>query len=393
MNVSTFVTSLDDIMRCAEIPQLHEVLLEPAILAREGRLSKEQVYELADAARTQGLRPVLVWDILLPERVWGELSSVLEAWDWSLFDAVRVNDIGAAQWLMTFHPKLPLQLNVETGNHNKGALLGWCEIFSPSLERLILSIELPEDKLMEYCRELPVPCELLGAGRILLFYSPRSLLAQHLSPEGSGASKGEAPRWEAVSASENSNFKPMPVVETMHGTFLFLDKDQFILDRLSSLLKAGLFMVRLDLRHLSHGSDSAQNVDTIVECTLSNPAMLRKEWPRPTRAPFFRTNNTTGQFSRMKASHHAYRDVHTLAEILFSEKRQYMVVVALRPFKTSEVRAMMLPSGEEFLLPEPLVFQTLDGAPCESAATEQILVVAWTKKACSGAFLRSENLG
>ena len=96
----------------------------------------------------------------------------LSLWELSKFPTVRVCDPGAAWWLKTHHPNITLQLTVETGNYNLEALRGWCEIFSDSLERLILSIELPEKKLIEYCQKLPVACEILGVGQILLFYSP-----------------------------------------------------------------------------------------------------------------------------------------------------------------------------------------------------------------------------
>ncbi|HEY9299093.1 MAG TPA: U32 family peptidase, partial [Phormidium sp.] len=178
MLFNTFISSIPDLERCINAPNLQEVLLEPTLLARQGKLTENQVQTLAGEALQRGLRPVLVWDILMPERVMNDVCEALKSWDFSQFAAIRVADPGVAYWLKIHFPKMPLQLIVETGNHNIESLLGWCEIFDETLERLILSIELPEEKLIEYCQKLPVACELLGIGQILLFYSPRSLLAE-----------------------------------------------------------------------------------------------------------------------------------------------------------------------------------------------------------------------
>ncbi len=387
MRILTYATSSDDLARCAALASVHEVLLEPAWLAREGRLPQDRVETLAQEACSLGLRSVLVWDILMPERVLEQLVPELEKVNWSVFDAVRVNDVGAAQWLLSQLPEMPLQWNVETGNHNLDGLQLWCELLAPSLERLVLSIELPEEKLIEYCQVLPVPCELLGAGRILLFYSPRSLLARHLSRQDESLH-----RYEAVVASEHSNFKPMPTLETQHGTFLFLDKDQFVLDRLERVLEAGLHTVRLDLRHLSEPGHAASGLQDIVSQTHSQPVQLRKSWPRPTRATFFKANNTTGQFSKMKAKHHAFRDEASLAEILTSDKPDYLVIRALRDFQVSEAQQLMVPSGDVAPLSSSLQVKTLQGEPVEEATQGQILVSNWVKMACTGALLRRETV-
>ncbi|TNE43581.1 MAG: hypothetical protein EP343_32720 [Deltaproteobacteria bacterium] len=388
MRILTYATSSDDLKRCAVLESVHEVLLEPAWLAREGRLPQDRVESLAVEARTLGLHPILVWDILLPERVLEQLVPELQEVNWSLFDAVRVNDVGAAQWLQSYLPEMPLHWNVETGNHNLDGLQLWCELLAPSLERLVLSIELPEEKLIEYCQVLPVPCELLGAGRILLFYSPRSLLAKHLSRQDESTH-----RYEAVVASEHSNFKPMPTLETQHGTFLFLDKDQFVLDRLERVLASGLHTVRLDLRHLSEPGHAATELQDVVEQAITQPDQLRKSWPRPTRATFFKANNTTGQFSKMKAKHHAFRDAASLAEILTSDKPDYLVIRVLRDFQVSEAQLLMVPSGEVAPLSSPLQARTLQGELVEVATQGQILVTNWVKMACTGALLRREAGG
>ena len=389
MQFNTFVSSVRDLERCVNAPNLQEVLLEPMLLARQGKLSETEVQKLAFEAVQRGLRPVLVWDALMPERMWREICLSLMQWDLSCFGAIRACDPGAAYWLKTYFPQMPLQLIVETGNHNLEALRGWCDIFSESLERLVLSIELPEEKLVEYCQNLPVACELLGVGQILLFYSPRSLLAEHLAGEHLNP---HSPLYlEATAAFADNPNRHFPTLETAHGTLMFLDKDQFILDKLDALRAAGLHTVRLDLRHLSRSGDVAVDVDTICRQILSEPAELRKTWTRETRAPFFKANRTTALFPRMKSKLTEYRNDATLAEVLAGESGKYVVFYTLRPFDVSLIKSMMLPTGEEIEVAGGVTFRKLDGEILDAFDAEQILVTNWIKKAMPGSLLLGKD--
>jgi len=383
MQFNTFIASPADLERCAQAPQLQEVLLEPALLARQGTLTQEQAEQLAVTATAAGLRSVLVWDLLMPERVMAGICEHLQAWDLSCFAAVRVCDPGAAYWLQTRFPDLPLQLILETGNHNLEALQGWCEIFADSLERLVLSIELPEAKLVEYCQTLPVACELLGVGPILLFYSPRSLLATPLATQ----IKEDTGSLKATATFADAPNRPFPTLETGHGTFLFLDRDQFILDRLAKLQAAGLHTVRLDLRHLAQAGNVAVDVDRICREILEDPASLRDRWPRETRAPFFNANQTTALFPRLKAKHAAYRNQDCLAEVLTGESGKYVVFQTLRSFEAAQIQNLVMPTGDILDLPPDLAFRTLSGEPRSTFEPEQLLVTDWIKKAVPGSLL------
>ncbi len=385
MNFNTFATSIIDIKQAAQARDVTEILLEPELLARQGRLSEQETHVLAMAGKEHQLRIVLVWDALMPDHLFTQICNELTHWDLSVYNAVRVCDLGAAQWIQSTFPHLPLQLIVETGSHNLPALQGWCNFFAPTLERLVLSIELPEEKLVEYCQQLSVPCEVLGVGQILLFYSPRTLLAKHISPD---AKDDDLLYIDGYVASERANFRPFPTVETRHGTLMFLDKDQFILDRLVALREAGLHTVRLDVRHLSQPGHAATDIVQICNDIFMDATALGKAWPRPTRAPFFKANKTTAQFDRMKSKLHAYRDKKSLAELIGSEKGKYVVFQALRPFAVTAAQQLLLPSDEAVDLSKTLLFRDLHGQPIAHVEAGQILTTGWIKKACAGALLR-----
>ena len=389
MQFNTFVSSINDLERCVNAPNLKEVLLQPTLLARQGQLSEQQTRSLVSRATKYGLHPVLVWDILMPEQTMKNICQQLSLWELSKFPTVRVCDPGAAWWLKTHHPNIALQLTVETGNHNLEALRGWCEIFSDSLERLILSIELPEKKLIEYCQKLPVACEILGVGQILLFYSPRSLLSPHLLDSDS---EKKLPLQTTVS-SEDSNNRRFSTLETAHGTFMFSDKDQFILDKLEGLEQSGLHTVCLDLRHFGQNGDVAVDIDKICTHILTDPVSLRKNWGNPTQSTFFKGNRTTSMFSRMKSKHKLvkYRQDVGLAEVVAGESGNYVVFQSLRPFAITQIEKIIIPTGEEIEIPEEIVFRNLNGEIVESFDREQILITDWIKKAMPGSLLLGKN--
>ena len=390
MNLNTFVSSSEDIAQCAACPQIREVLLEPALLARQGRLSYTELLDLAQAARDQALRPILVWDILMPEQIRSHVCAELMNWDLTRFDAIRVCDIGAAWWIRAHLPECPIQLMVETGNHNIEALRGWCEILAPQLERLSLSIELPEEKLIECCQALPVACEILGAGQILLFYSPRSLLAVPFTDNDLDDELSDNdPYIQAFATADQASVKHFPTLETKHGTFMFLDKDQFILDRFESLADAGLHTLRLDLRHLSADGHSASSLTDIYQAMQTNAPTLRQNWPRKTRAPFFKANKTTAQFSRMKSAHHKLYDDTGLAKVVAGQKKKYVVLQTLRPFHQNQVVQLALPNGEVSVIPDQQTYRNLAGETIETIDEDQLVLTDWIKGACSGALLQS----
>ncbi|MCB0334364.1 MAG: U32 family peptidase, partial [Bdellovibrionales bacterium] len=206
MNFITYARTTKEIEECANTPGVQELLLEPALLALQGKLSLQTTQDLATLAHSHGLSPILVWDIELPERLFQQSCATLEELDLSLFDGIRVRDLGAAHYLATHHPTVSIHLELEFSNHNTRSILRWEKAFS-NLTRIILSPELSEEKLTEICKALSTPCEILGAGPILLFRSPRPLLSSVYEGEESV----EIPEQiEVLSSSEESSHREFP---------------------------------------------------------------------------------------------------------------------------------------------------------------------------------------
>ncbi len=389
MNFCTYVRSAEEIEECAKIPSIREVLLEPASLALQGKLSLQMAQDLATLAQTHGLSPILIWDIELPERLFQKSCDVLHQIDLSLFDGIRVRDLGAARYLATHHPSVPLQLELEFSNHNTRSIRRWEKAFS-NLSRIILSPELSEEKLTEICKAVTTPCEVLGAGPVLLFRSPRPLLSSVYKEDGTQ----ELPEQiEVLSSSEESSHREFPTIENTHGTSMFLHKDLFLLDKLENLESCGIHTVRLDLRNFllfqDGGGENDLSLSSICALALSDPAALKKAWPRKTIAPFFRINKTTAQFHRLKSHLCQLRDEKCVATVL-SHKKGNAVLFAYQDFSCDTSLVLHVPKGEATGVP-PLTCRSLHGQPLKTVPAGTVFLASPLTRARNGALLRKES--
>ena len=217
-----------------------EVIVCMADFARTGQLSHAAGVELARAAWERGVRPLLQWDLLMTERVLQkkirQISPLLDR-----FSALRVQDPGALQWALECveHGQLSLHWIAEGGNHNLVGLQKWVELIGPRLGRLVLSMQIPAPRLQHYARQLPCPLELLGIGRLLLFYTPRHLLEQF--------GRAEEEDIRLLASSEESAHNDLPVLSNRHGTFLFHQKHLWLLEQGAELEHMGITHLRLEV--------------------------------------------------------------------------------------------------------------------------------------------------
>ncbi|MEY4668451.1 MAG: hypothetical protein RL518_1150 [Pseudomonadota bacterium] len=382
MKFTTFVTSQEDILACAAAPNVEEVLIEPRELSREGRLSLEESQELAREAGRHGLKPTLVWDVLMTETDFINRSRLVAGMNLDLFSAIRTQCPGAAMWVRENAPQKPLQLVVENSNHNMPALKRWVAELRP--QRIILSTQLPEDKLIACCKQLDAECEVLGAGKILLFYSKRHLLQANFRGDDDASDE----HWiYADSSSEESASRPFPTIENEHGTFMYLNKDHFILDSLDRLEAAGMHTIRIDLRDLQAGEHAAKGIDAICAMTIAHDPGLDTVWTRPTAAPFFKRNRTDKQFARMKPQTRLLRDAKCVAEVVSVERGEVLGLLTLREFETQGASYTFVAHDGSELKVELDTFSDVNGNPLTRCSAQKVVRCPWVKGVKAGAIL------
>lgn len=382
MKFTTFITSKEDVLSCAAAPNVDEVLIEPRELAREGRLSLKDAEDLARDAAQHGLRPVLVWDILMTQDEFRTRSSLIAGMDLSPFTAIRTQCPGAAMWVRANAPTKDLHFIVENSNHNMPALKRWVAELQP--KRMVLSTQLPEDKLIACCKELATECEVLGAGKILLFYSKRHLLQANFAED---EDIRDAHWIYTDSASEESASRPFPTIENEHGTFMYLNKDHFILDKLSRLEAAGMRSIRIDLRDLQSGERSAKGIEELCRMALAQDPALDSIWSRPTSAPFFKRNRTDKQFSRMKPHTRLLRDANCVAEVVTVERGELLGLMALRDFDSNGASFKFVAHDGAELPVEIECFSDMVGNPVTRCEAQKLVRCPWIKGVKTGAIL------
>lgn len=341
MKLTTYARSLHD-LNVLKDQGYEEVILEPKSLSRFGKLNAEDFISLSNRAKELGLRVLLEWDILMTENVFTqkveELKPLLP-----YTDAIRVQDHGALNWALE-NTDRPLQFIAENGNHNIRALQGWIKLSEGRLERIVLSIELSKATIQEYVKTLTVPCELLGFGRILLFYTPRPLLSA-LAPEKLAHNEEIA----ALGESEESPHKGFPIVENQHGTFMFHIKEFCLVDFASELKDMGLQFFRIDQRWETP-SRLTEVTDLIRNFEAEKFEAFKESYSQDLMRGFYLVNKTDVLFAKLKNSRLQKREGNYIGEVLEAEKGSHLAIMVKNPkgLKATDQLKILHPKGETF---------------------------------------------
>ncbi len=298
-----------------------EVILAPSLLSRFGSLNLDDFFTLAKLAKNNKLKTICEWDILLDERQFQKVRLEIQRHSFAEIDEFRVQDMGVLGYVFkNFNQKI--QYIAESSNHNMNSLIAIENYLGQRLDRMILSIELPIDKLQEYSKRLSVPTEVLAFGRIQLFYGPRKLL-DPLFPKKNKKDNGPI---EMEAHSQESPHRGFPVIQNSHGTFMMNPKDHCIIENSKELLASGIAYLRLDLRF----DDSFQSLPLLLSI-MKNPSVdlmnqLRELNPRPLIRGFFRVNKTDHQFVKLKNHRIQRRDPYFVGEVLDVKKKSFIAI-------------------------------------------------------------------
>jgi len=373
--IMKFNTYLDNkkTLKLIQNTSISEVILEHKTLSRMGRLDTDSLLSLTDAALESGLSPVLQWDTLCTESNFENCIKLLDDLPLSKFAAIRVQDIGAAEWVRHELPEIPLHFIAETGNHNLTGLLRWHEYFGQQLQRFALSSELPISTLNYYCRSLTVPCEILAAGRILLFYTPRKLLGNDESSKNSFDFK------EKILVPSDQPQRQIPTLENQHGTFMYHHKDLFLLDFIPELQNINLKVLRLDFRHMEIKSDWIKKIDGLLgSFDKQNVRSLKSKWPSKITRGFFRANRTDLAIDRIKNPHRKDHGEALVGCVVEAVKEQHLIMLTRKSFQSGKSLLGITPEGRECIISTESI-HTTDGKPVSEIESGNLYQVPHVK--------------
>jgi U32 family peptidase len=376
LKLTTYGTSLHDLNQLKD-KKFDEVILGAKSFSRFGKLNFDQFVQMAKRSKELGLRVLFEWDVLMTEDVFEK--KIVEISDYLPFvDSIRVQDPGALLWVIE-NTNFPIQFIAESGNHNLKALEGWIEISSGRLERLVLSIELPKSIILDYLQKLSVPCEILGLGRILLFYTPRSLLSPLIQDKMSYHDE-----LAVIGESEESPHKGFPILENHHGTFMFHIKEFCLLDYAIDLSEMGLGFFRIDQRWIENHflDDITKLITDFDESTFES---FKARYPQELMRGFYLVNKTDVLFPKLKNARLQKREADFIGEVIEAEKGSHLAIMVRNPrgLKKSDELKIIHPKGDIFEAKiyslKNIIMEEVDEVPAGQLAVIQFIGGIWVK--------------
>ena len=348
MKYTTYAQSKRDLNLIKEAG-IQEAIISFKELSRLATNTFAEFLELAEFAKGLDLDVILEWDTLIVEEDFDKFVKSFNDIPTHLYSKLRVQDPGVLEYVLENTDK-PIQFIAETGNHNLTGLKTWVQYIGDRLDRMVLSIELNKEKLTQYKNELDCELELLVLGKILLFYSPRKLLSALLPEDDEKKSKQivSDEYLTAIGESEESPHKGFPLVENMHGTFMFHIKDLYLLDKFEDLKNIGLDYLRLDLRN---GSE-----ELILKCIQAKSnedfVVIKKEYQNEVIRGYFQINKSDVLFKKLKNYRIQRKDNSYIGEVIEASKQGGYIVIQLKG--DNEVRLdqelkYITPEGKELL--------------------------------------------
>ena len=349
---------LETLVRCG----VDEVLLGHRALARLGSVDSLVLTELALHAQKLGIRAVLEWDVLMTRAQFDCAIGVLNELNLNLFQAIRVQDAGAFEYVLSNIPDCPIQLNLETGNHNLEAIQRWCSYGGDRLERIILSSQLPKNRLAHDIQNISMPVEVLGLGPILLLYTPRHLLSNQQQTQ-SEARISIDDTLQALASGEESFHSGFRVIENQQGTLIFHAKDYCLLDQMAELELMGLGALRVDFRLEDSNARMVEAAQIVRSCQAQAAGQTGQSvgemaqsfiegHPRKVTRCFFQANATDVLFKKLKNSRIQRKDAGYVGKVMEISRGSHLIIEVLGKgisVKKGQTLKLINPEGEEKL--------------------------------------------
>ena len=341
--------------------EIKEVVIGQLSFSRFSQLSFEEVNSLAKLAKKKGMKVHFEWDILMDQDDLDYCLKHLDKINLDNVDSFRLKDPGAIEYIFQ-ETQMPIQLLFESNNHNLEALMSWGGYLGERLNRFILSIELPQPVLMDYKSKLDKPIEILGVGRILLFYTPRKLMSEENQ-------LGERSEW--IADSEESSHQNFPVLENRHGTFMFHEKYFYLLDHLEDLKECADY-ARIDLRF----DDIFESIMEMFE----TKAYSRDLFSKKTMRGFFHRNKSDVLFKKLKNSLLQDREGDFLGQVLGVERDKMILFEARHENKIREGQFIEIinPNGKK-IKSKIKSLKNIDFESIDSAAKNQVISMSYIK--------------
>lgn len=326
MKLTTYITNELEIPALLKA-KIDEAIIAPALTSRVGKLSLKEANLLGLALKKNNIKAILEWDVLVTENDFQTQLQRIKDIDLTLFKEIRVSDPGILNYLLKNYPTHKIQLLLDSGAyHNLEAITLMCNMVGDKLSRVILSLELSADTIRDFIDKLNVDVEVLGLGRILLFYTPRKLVTPlYGSDEKNYYELNQLPV-EVLASSEESAHKGFPVIENVHGTFMYNTKDHCILEYCEELKEMNLSFMRIDLRFEKDFDRIVDIADLLLDFSSEKVSHIKERHSQTLIRGFFHVNKSDVLFKKLKNQRIIRQDDIYIGEVIDVSKDNYIAI-------------------------------------------------------------------
>ena len=285
--------------------KIHQFLIYPKILSKQGNCN---LYKI-DLKKIFAKKLIIVWDVLPNDENFELQKKIFEQFS-SFFSKVRFQDPGIGLFLEKNYPEIDLELSLEKFSHNIYSILEWQKFFQKRLQKIIFSNLTPLSTIKKWRPQIFSKVEILGFGKLEIFYSPRALLEEESQKEVFIESIDRLGAWNKL-------------VQNSSGSILYNSKDICLLDYLQEIQEAKIDAIRIEPNNLTQ-------LDLIQQALVSKQGLksLTTLWKAEYLAGFFRANKTNKQFSMLKNKHlyPRQKDLKKIGKVIESKKGSYSLI-------------------------------------------------------------------
>ena len=344
-----------------------EVLLYPSRFSKYGRIKEDELKGLADELRGVGHRVILCVDSLMRQnemKAWEEFIERVEPCN---FNSYRFLDPGVGQLIREISPESSLQQSMERCGFNTLNLQHWEKVFSPVLERFVLSSQMTLDNIRTFRAALQTPFELLGIGPIEVFHSARMLLTPDTSSQFTEGS---------IVSIDRPNSLRSRVLQTPSGTIMFYERNLFILSVIQELEEAGVDFLRFDFIDEKMWSAYLSNRGDGNSYTGDDSEFA------PFTRGFIKANKTDAQFSRLQNKHIREAGAKS-AKVLQYNRPKNMLVEFYKGFQFPVDFTITSPEGKKINATINSA-RNLENEETDVVEGNKVYFIPWVKHAIAG---------
>ncbi len=216
--------------------------------AAAANFSEEELAQATTLAHSMGKKLYLTLNTMPREEEYPALRTYLDQIGTIGIDACIIADVGVLSLVKECLPDMECHISTQCSCVSSAAARAW---HAMGAKRVVLARELSMEEILRIRDNCPSELELEAFihGSMCISYSGRCLLSNHFTGrDGNRGQCAQPCRWNYVITEEKRPDQPLPVEETMNGTFIMSSKDMCMIEHIPELMKSGIDSFKIEGR-------------------------------------------------------------------------------------------------------------------------------------------------